>query len=76
MPNVPCRRRLVGVGAAALTVVLRPFPALTDLLDTPFGHLESKATKPITPNCGFRHRMVAWQARLSSCRMLLVVNRC
>lgn len=54
------------VGAAALTVFLRPFPALPDLLDMLFGHLESEATKPITPNRGFRNRMVVWQVCLSS----------
>lgn len=53
MPNVSRRRLLSTVGAAAVTVVLRPFPALADLLDKLFGHSESKATKPITPNDEF-----------------------
>ena len=53
MPNVSRRRLLVTVGAAVFTVVLRPFPALADLLDKLFGHSESKATKPITPNDEF-----------------------
>ena len=54
MPNVS-RRRLLGTvgGAAPFTVVLCPFPALADLLDTLFGHSEREATKPITPNDEF-----------------------
>jgi DMSO/TMAO reductase YedYZ molybdopterin-dependent catalytic subunit len=53
MPIVSRRRLLVAVGAAAFTVVLRPFPALADLIDRLCGHSESKATKPITPNDEF-----------------------
>ena len=53
MPNVLRRRLLVTVRAAALTVVPRPFPALTDLFDKLLGHSERKATKPITPNDEF-----------------------
>lgn len=53
MLNISRRRLLVTVGAAALIVVLRPFPALAGLLDKLLGHSESKATKPITPNDEF-----------------------
>ena len=55
MPNVSQRCLPVAVEAAALTVVLLPFPKLADLLDTLFGHSASKVTKPFTAHRGLRH---------------------